>query len=541
VSPRHWRMLSALLLFGLATLLRVQLASQRGLWADEVFSLAMATGHSLEHPAANADSAQGDFVEPREAEPAAAYGWYLRHGVPAAGARQVIRAVQLSDTSPPLYYLLLNVWTRTLGTSDRVLRMFSVLWALAAFPLLWSLGQRLGGWRAAASAASLYALAPPSLYYAVEARMYALLWFLALAFIWLTVRLHDGGNRPGTLLLWTFVGAAGFLTHYFFAFVWAAGVLWIALYPGRSARAPLLAAVFATAAATLPWYAQLPASLRRWRVTGSWLDGSLSLAQALSAPVLLAWNLLAGRGIWGGSRWMDRLLAALFLLLALAIWRRGLKPLFSPVPLLLWLWLLAACVGPVVFDLMRGTLASLMARYALSALPVAMLLVGLALTRLPPRASAVLLGLIVCAWAPGIRAVFHDPRSWEPYIGLGREVSAWAGPSDLVIVHSIPSGVLGMTRYMDSTIPVAAWIGQLGRRRMPQDLEALLAGRSRVALVKVHHLGEPAPEEAWLRRKATLLDTRTMGSADLPAEVLYFAPTDGPTFAAATTAPSTRR
>jgi hypothetical protein len=536
VSPRRWRMLSALLLFGLAALLRVELSSDQGLWADELFSLAMTTGHSLEHPAASADSAQGDFVEPRGAEPAAAYARYLKHGAPAAGARQVIRAVQLSDTSPPLYYLLLNVWTRTLATSDRALRLFSVFWALAAFPLLWSLGQRLGGWRAAASAAALYALAPPSLYYAVEARMYAMLWFLALAFAWLTVRLHDRGSRPGTLLLWILAGAAGFLTHYFFAFVWAAGVLWIVLYPGRSARPPLLAAVLATAAAALPWYAQLPASLHRWRVTGSWLDGPLSLAQALSAPVLLAWNLLAGRGIWGGSRWMDRILAALFLLLALAIWRRGLKPLFSPVPLLLWLWLLAACVGPVVFDLMRGTFASLMARYALSALPVAMLLVGFALSRLPPRANAVLLALIVAAWAPGIRVVFQDPRAWEPYVQVGRELSDWAGPGDLVIVHSIPSGVLGVTRYMAPSVPVATWVGQLGSRRVPNDLEPMLAGRHRVALVKVHQLGEPAPEEDWLRRNATLTEARKIHTAEL----LYFAPTGGSVFVA-TTAASTRR
>jgi hypothetical protein len=178
-----------------------------------------------------------------------------------------------------------------------------------------------------------------------------------------------------------------------------------------------------------------------------------------------------------------------------------------------------------------------MGRYALAAMPAAMLLVGLALSRLPPRANAVLLGLIVCAWAPGIRAVFHHPRSWEPYVRLGRAVSDWAGPSDLVIVHSIPSGVLGMTRYMDSTVPVAAWIGQLGRRRMPQDLEALLSGRFRVALVKIHHLGEPAPEEDWLHRNATLLDKWSMGLAD----VLYFAPSDGPTFPAATAPASTRR
>ena len=182
-----------------------------------------------------------------------------------------------------------------------------------------------------------------------------------------------------------------------------------------------------TAAATLPWYVEVPASLSRWRVTGSWLAGPLTWTQVLSAPVLLAWNLLAGRGIWGGSRWMDRLLAALLVVAAVAIWRRGIRPLLEPLPRLIWIWLLFVCVGPLVFDLLRGTFASLMARYALAAIPAAMLLLGLALSRLPLRMNALLVALIVCLWIPGIVALFQSPRAWEPYVQLGSELSEWAG------------------------------------------------------------------------------------------------------------------
>ena len=529
-------MLSAPLLFGLAVVLRLVLAGERNLWADELFSLAMATGHSLEHPAADADASQGDFVEEREAQPPARYARYLEHENPLAGARRVIRAVQLSDTSPPLYYLVLNLWTRGAGTSDRALRLFSVLWALAAFPLIWLLAERVGGRSAAFSSALLYALAPPSLYYSVEGRMYAMLWFLAVAFIWLTWSLHERGARRTTLALWVVAGAAGFLTHYFFAFVWFAGTLWLALYPGRFRRSYLAAAVLVTIAAVLPWYTQLPASLSRWRVTGSWLNGPLSVTQALSAPLLLGWDLLAGRGIWGGSRWMDRFLAALFVLLAWAVWRRGLRPLFSPPLQLLWLWVLAACLGPLAFDLLRGTFASLMGRYALAGLPAAMLLLGFALSRLDPRPRLIFLGLIIVAWLPGIREVFRAPRSWEPYAHIGHDLSTNARPGDMVIVHSIPSGVVGVARYLTADVPLAAWVGQLHRRRIPQDLEALLPGRRRVILVRVHHLGEPAPEEDWLRGHATLLEQRKLQSADL----LYFAPRDAATFVA-TEAASARR
>ncbi len=531
------RVLPALLVFGIAALLRCVLAGERGLWADEIFSLAMATGHSLEHPAAAADPAYFDFVEPKDAEPADSFRRYLRFEEQPAGAGRVIRAVLVSDTSPPLYYLLLHLWTRGLGTSDLALRLFSVLWALAAFPLLWSLGNRLGGHAAGASASALYALAPASLFYSVEGRMYSMLWFLALAFVWLSVELHQKGTRPWTLILWVVTGAAGFFTHYFFAFVWAAGALWLALHPGRAARGRLLAGAVGTAVATLPWYVEVPASLSRWRVTGSWLAGPLTWTQVLSAPVLLAWNLLAGRGIWGGSRWMDRLLAALLLVVAVAVWRRGIRPLLEPLPRLIWMWLLFVCVGPLVFDLLRGTFASLMARYALAAIPAAMLLLGLALSRLTPRMNALLLALIVCLWIPGIVALFQSPRAWEPYVQLGSELSEWADNGDLIIVHSIPSGVLGVTRYMQSAAPVAAWIGQLGSRQVPQDLDQLLEGRRRVALVTVHHIGEPAPEEDWLRTHARLLEERTLRSA----RVLYFAPRTGGAFVADTTAAASIR
>jgi hypothetical protein len=78
--------------------------------------------------------------------------------------------------------------------------------------------------------------------------------------------------------------------------------------------------------------------------------------------------------------------------------------------------------------------------------------------------------------------------------------------------------VLGVARYLEADLPMAAWVGQLGRRRVPDDIEALVAGRPRVAFVRVHDVGEPAPEEDWLRAHASLLGERRIGSAS----VAYF-------------------
>ena len=127
-----------------AAALRIGLAVQPGLWCDEIFSLAMATGHSLEHPATVAKPALGDFVEPAGVVPAAEFRRYLQHETPPAGFARVVRAVALSDTSPPLYYLLLDHWQRVAGSTDAALRFFSVACALAALPLLWRVAAEIG-------------------------------------------------------------------------------------------------------------------------------------------------------------------------------------------------------------------------------------------------------------------------------------------------------------------------------------------------------------------------------------------------------------
>ncbi|HET9727048.1 MAG TPA: hypothetical protein VFP28_09055, partial [Gemmatimonadales bacterium] len=100
-------MRSFLLVVVIAALLRFVIAARQDLWADELFSLAIATGHSLEQPAVEADAAAGDVVEPAEAVAPAVFRRYLAHDTPPASPGRVIRAVRLSDTSPPHYYLVL--------------------------------------------------------------------------------------------------------------------------------------------------------------------------------------------------------------------------------------------------------------------------------------------------------------------------------------------------------------------------------------------------------------------------------------------------
>ena len=74
------------------------------------------------------------------------------------------------DGHPPLYYYLLHVWTGWFGTSGAAVRSLSGVVAVAALPLAWALGRRLGGPRTAALATVLLATSPFAIRYATEAR-----------------------------------------------------------------------------------------------------------------------------------------------------------------------------------------------------------------------------------------------------------------------------------------------------------------------------------------------------------------------------------
>jgi hypothetical protein len=517
----------ALVVALLATAVRMPLLTRQGLWADEVFSLAIATGHSLEHPAAAADPAEGDFVEPPGPVSAAELTAYLRHDDPPCGPARVVRATRLSDTSPPLYYLFLWAWTRALGTSDAALRGFSLACFAASLWVGALLARRVAGDAAVVPALLLLGFNPVWIYYSTEGRMYALLVLLVLgsALATLTMRARP---LPARLAAWVAASVAGFLTHYFFAFVWLSLALFLLASPGRVPRARLVAAGGAVGLAILPWYAGLGASLARWRITAGWLEvppegfrrgwATLELLRVpLGGGDLAAWGERAHVALAA--------LVVLGVLLAAGAWRaRGRA--FRGARAMLWLWLLAAWLGPLAFDSALGTYTAGYMRYALPWVPAGLLLAAGAAALLRPAPRALLLVALCSLWTLQTREMLQKrSRSWCPLREAAAAVSGF--PADeVVLVHSIPSGVLGVARYLEGDAPVAAWIGQLGARRVPGSLPELLAGRRAVHLVRVHEVGEPALEESWLRAHATLLREGHIESA----RVAHFTAAGAPSF-----------
>ena len=364
----------AVILVCAAILLRIVLACHPGLWGDEIFSLAMATGHSLEHPAASARGDLGDFVQPVEVAGSSGFTRFAEHEPSTSGVTAIVRAVRLSDTNPPLYYLLLGAWTRVAGTSDAALRFLSLFWAVLTLPVLWLLATELGDRGVGWSAVVLYAWSPPSMFYSLEGRMYSLVWLLATLLVWLTLRLARRGPGAIGALAWLGVAVAGLYTHYFFLFPWLACGAWLLVRTRGRARLAGVALLAAAAACAAPWYVQVPATLSQWRVTGTWLSAPLRWPETATRPFELAWSLLAGGSHWGGSPAVDGVLAVGYLCLALwLLYRRRLAELFTADRLLVWCWVAAVVLGPWVLDLARHTGASRIPRYVLAALPGALL------------------------------------------------------------------------------------------------------------------------------------------------------------------------
>jgi mannosyltransferase len=85
-----------------------------------------------------------------------------------------VPSVMKVDGSPPLYYLLLNVWMDLFGTGESATHALSLVFSLLAIPVaLWA-GRSLWGPKTGWFAAALAALNPYWTYYAQETRMYSL-------------------------------------------------------------------------------------------------------------------------------------------------------------------------------------------------------------------------------------------------------------------------------------------------------------------------------------------------------------------------------
>ncbi|MEA2359311.1 MAG: mannosyltransferase [Solirubrobacteraceae bacterium] len=214
LGPRPWTTgLTLLAMAGAGLALR--LVATRGLWLDE---------------ATSADQAQLPFG-------------------------RMLHDLGTTDVHPPLHYAVLWGVVRVLGTGELALRLPSIVATIALIPLVYVLGRELYDRRAGLAAAALATVAPFCVWYADEARMYALFMLFGALALLMQVRAIRYGRRRDWLL-YAVAGAALVWTQYF-------GVLF------------LLAQQVGFAAAA--WQRRVP--LTRWL-------GALAVMALLVAPIV---------------------------------------------------------------------------------------------------------------------------------------------------------------------------------------------------------------------------------------------------------------
>ena len=401
--------LAALLVIGAA--LRFAAITRQSLWLDEAFSVYLAA-----HPFSD----QLAFI---------------------AG----------SDAHPPLYYLMLHVWMLG-GSSPLALRLLSALASIAALAPMYALGRRLAGEWVAVIATALLAGSAFQVWYAQEARMYALttlavllaLAALARAMERTAARAAAQGGGQGAWVAWGswagFVAAmlAALYLDYSALYVYTAVLWWFGLFGWRrvALRRPFALSLLAIGLGYLPW---LPALWRQLFVVGgltAWIGGAsgTGLMGVFRDLFLNRTNLSAP----------DAGLGALVIglvclvLVGLALW----LPRGEPAYPLLAIWL----IWPCALGLVAGILAHpiLIARNVLVIQPPLFLLLALAAERgwrtLPARETRVARRAVVIA---GLALFFGanlaaQATAWqttvkEDWRGVARLVAGQQQSGDLAL------------------------------------------------------------------------------------------------------------
>lgn len=154
------------------------------------------------------------------------------------------------DVHPPLYYIIINSLLALPLPSMLAMRGFSVICSIGAMFQLWGISGELGYQpRARLLALAIMAILPVEIYYAQEARMYALLQFLVLTQILLMLR-RDWNNLAIVSILCLYTHNYGLI----YTFIIYSLAIWRerALIHEESIVGPTVSAI-ASGVAFLPW------------------------------------------------------------------------------------------------------------------------------------------------------------------------------------------------------------------------------------------------------------------------------------------------
>jgi mannosyltransferase len=217
-----------------------------------------------------------------------------------------------SESTPPLYYVLVWAWTKVFGAGVIGFRSLSALIGTLTVPVMYFAGRRISP-RAGLWAAALTTVNPAMYYYSQETRAYGLLvFFSAAAFVFWGQALDSGGARA--LGWWGLSSVLALLSHYFAVFLLVPETVILVRRLGmRRVRLPI-AAIVLTGLALLPL-----AASQRQSGQANWIEASSLLSRTAETPKQFL------TGLYGPQEIVTALLAGLLAAgaVAIALYRVG--------------------------------------------------------------------------------------------------------------------------------------------------------------------------------------------------------------------------
>ncbi len=198
------------------------------------------------------------------------------------------------DGSPPLYYMLLNVWMALFGRGEEATHALSMVFAVLAVPAAWWAARGVFGTTAAWMAALLTATNPFVTQYAQETRMYTLVVLLGIlatgAFLRAFVEPGAGGRRRWAVAFAVALATIFYTHNWSLFFAGACGVAWLALLAlarGADRRELLAAGLIGFGGALLLWLPWVPTFVFQAQHTGAPWSSPPELEQLLNVPARL--------------------------------------------------------------------------------------------------------------------------------------------------------------------------------------------------------------------------------------------------------------
>ena len=472
------------------------------------------------------------------------------------------------DIHPPLYYWLLHGWMRIFGESEIAVRSLSAVAGVLLVAVVYRLGTQLSDRRVGLLAAFITAVSPFQIYYAQEARMYALLALLAALTVWATIGLmrdwirvtkDEESNSVGAAIRYPFLvtrysllyvlsATLGLYTHYAYPVILVATNLavlvwlWRTRGQGQVAQRMVgwLVLQLVPVLLYLPW---LPIA---WRQLTTW--PAPSPPDAAGAWHTIWRTLLFGPvGVEASDLWLLVFGLAAVVGIARLLWKGALS---KTVLLLLYLGL------PILLTLALFKPAYL--KFLLVASPALGLLLALSLLGSrsgsdvswigwPAAALVAVLGaglVVAAAWGP-LKAYYTDPAvARDDYRGMARYLEVAAGPEDAIILNAAgQQEVFGYYYGGDTPIYPLPRSRPLDPQATVAELEEILGQARRIFALywATDESDPPGIIEGWLEEHAFKATDAWVGNGCLHPPPLKFRRTLRPHRGACHTGPSLAR